>query len=74
MEINEFKIRSYGWQELGMLYGPNLTKESAGRRLTTWVNKHEELRNTLIDKGWRKGARVLTPVQVGVIVSFLGEP
>lgn len=74
MEINEFKIRSYGWQELGMLYGPDLTKQSAGKRLTAWVNKNSVLLNALMDKGWAKGAKILTPVQVEVIVQYLGEP
>ena len=30
MIVNEFEIRSYGWQELAVLYGPDLMPESAG--------------------------------------------
>lgn len=74
MEINEFKIRTYGWQELGMLYGPDLTRQSAGRRLTAWVKKNTALIKDLKDNGWSKGAKILTPVQVEVIVRYLGEP
>ena len=33
MIVNEFEIRSYGWQELAVLYGPDLMPESAGKRL-----------------------------------------
>ena len=74
MEINEFKVRSYGWQELGVLYGPDLTRESAGRRLTAWVKKNKALLNDLKDNGWTKSTKILTPVQVEVIVRYLGEP
>ena len=37
MIVNEFEIRSYGWQELAVLYGPDLMPESAGKRLSKWV-------------------------------------
>ena len=37
MNINSFEIRSYGWQELAILYAPDLTPESAAKRLSTWV-------------------------------------
>ena len=32
--LNEFEVRSYGWQELAVLYGPDLMPESAGKRLS----------------------------------------
>lgn len=74
MEINGFQIRSFGWQELGMLYSPDLTKASAGRRLTNWVEHNRSLKQELIQNGWNKGKRLLTPLQVKTIVDFLGEP
>ena len=74
MLINNFEIRSYGWQELAILYAPDLTPESAAKRLSTWVQINPTLLTTLEASGWRKGQRVLTPRQVGVIVDFLGEP
>ena len=33
MMMDEFEVRSYGWQELAVLYGPDLMPASAGKRL-----------------------------------------
>ncbi len=74
MTINEFKIRAYGWQELAILYAPNLTPESAGKRLAMWVKQNPHLREALRQAGWRRGQRVLTPLQVQRVVEYLGEP
>ncbi|MCD7850024.1 MAG: DUF4248 domain-containing protein [Parabacteroides sp.] len=74
MMINRFEIRSYGWQELAVLYGPDLMPESAGKRLSVWVGTNAALRTELQGCGWRKGKKTLTPKQVQVIVQFLGEP
>lgn len=74
MTINEFKIRAYGWQELAILYAPNLTPESAGKRLTMWVKQNHDLSEALQQAGWRRGQRVLTPLQVQRVVEYLGEP
>ena len=74
MEINDFKIRTYGWQELAILYAPDLTPESAVKRLGLWVRHNQKLCNELIDTGWKRGNRVLTPLQVQVILHYLGEP
>ena len=62
MIVNEFEIRSYGWQELAVLYGPDLMPESAGKRLSKWVGADPVLETEL------------TPRQVKTIVQFLGEP
>ena len=37
MMLNEFEVRSYGWQELAVLYGPDLMPASAGKRLSSWM-------------------------------------
>lgn len=74
MIINEFKIRTYGWQELAVQYAPELSPGSAARRLSRWVDKNEVLTSELIRLGWRKGYRVLTPIQVKAMVELLGEP
>lgn len=74
MIINNFPIRSYGWQELAILYAPDLTKESAGKRLSNWIGANRSLQEALIQAGWKKGKRLLTPLQVKVIVEYLGEP
>ena len=45
MIVNEFEIRSYGWQELAVLYGPDLMPESAGKRLSKWVGGRPGVRD-----------------------------
>lgn len=74
MTINEFKIRTYGWQELAVCYAPNLTPESAGKRLSAWVKQNPSLTEALQQAGWRRGQKVLTPLQVQRVVEYLGEP
>lgn len=74
MMINEFQIRSYGWQELAVLYGTGLTPESAAKRLSKWVASNAALLGELERHGWKKGKKTLTPIQVQVIVRFLGAP
>lgn len=74
MEINGFQVRSYGWQELALLYGPELTPMSASKRLTRWVLSNDPLVETLRSHGWRKGAKQLTPLLVADIVRHFGEP
>lgn len=71
---NNFKRKVYGWKELSILYAPGLTPHSASRRLTQWVVVNKELYDRLIRSGWIKGARVISPLQVGIIVEYLGEP
>ena len=72
MIVNEFEIRSYGWQEF--LYGSDLMPVSAGKRLSKWVGVNPELKTELQGNGWRKGKKMLTPLQVRTIVQYLGEP
>lgn len=74
MKTNEFQFKSYGWQELAVLYGAELTPESAAKRLGKWVAANESLYRELEHHGWKKGKKTLTPIQVQVIVRFLGEP
>lgn len=73
--MNEiFKVKSYGWQELAILYAPGITPRAATQRLTLWVKNIPDLIESLKEKGWVKGQRLLTPVQVKLIVDYLGEP
>ena len=46
MMMDEFEVRSYGWQELAVLYGPDLMPASAGKRLSQWVGVNPELRQS----------------------------
>lgn len=72
--MENFKIRTYGWQELAILYAPDLTPESAGKRLSSWIRFNPKLTHELQESGWKKGQRVLTPRQVQILIKYLGEP
>ena len=72
--MNEFEVRSYGGEELAVLCGSDLMSVSAGKRLSQWVGVNPELKTELQGNGWRKGKKMLTPLQVRTIVQYLGEP
>ena len=42
--------------------------------LSKWVGVNPELKAELQGNGWRKGKKMLTPLQVRTIVQYLGEP
>ncbi len=72
-QMDNFKIRAYGLQELAMLYFPNSTPQSASNQLKKWMKK-EPLQAKLLDAGYTSGQKILTPRQVEVIVGHVGEP
>lgn len=74
MEENRFKIRSYGWAELALCYNPSLHPDSASRLLRRWVQKNNRLADELKATGFIPRQRILTPLQVSVVVTYLGEP
>ncbi|MCC8197996.1 MAG: DUF4248 domain-containing protein [Tannerellaceae bacterium] len=69
-----FQIRSYSWQELGLLYSPDISPEAASKRLRRWVDFSPVLTRSLREAGWRKGNRILTSQQVRILIRHLGEP
>ena len=52
--MENFKIRTYGWQELAILYAPDLTPESAGKRLSSWIRFNPKLTHELQESGWKR--------------------
>lgn len=74
MEENRFKIRNYGWAELALCYNPSLHPDSASRLLRRWVQKNNRLADELKATGFIPRQRILTPLQVSVVVTYLGEP
>jgi hypothetical protein len=70
----QFKIRSYGYGELALLYFPNSMKRSATVQLRRWIKINKNLQNSLLDVGFRPGQKLLTPKQVIIIVHYLGNP
>ncbi len=69
----EFVIRSYGYCELAMLYFPNSTKKSASAQLGRWIKQNQKFHNQLIEIGFKKGKKILTPKEVNLIVANFGE-
>jgi hypothetical protein len=74
MQLEAFKIRSYGFQELAQLYLPYIQPRSASARLKAWIKRNKNLHEKLYQVGFVKGCRVLTPEMVKVIVGVVGEP
>ena len=70
----QFKIKSYGYCELAMLYFPNSTKKSASVQLRRWLTSDNNLKTNLGNSGLKKWQKLLTPKQVGIIVNYIGEP
>ena len=48
---DEFQQKTYRWQELAVLYAPDLTPHAASKRLTKWVLINKELYKCLIRSG-----------------------
>lgn len=70
----QFKIRSYGYGELALLYFPNCTKKSASTQLGRWVRQNEKLKVQLLELGYKPRKKILSPSQVRLIVELFGEP
>lgn len=66
--------RSYGFQELAVLYFPNITPASATVRLKQWIRDNPTLTAELTAHAWRPTARLLTPAQVTLITNAFGSP
>ena len=69
MTDETFTIRAYGKSELAMMYFPDLTKETAMKKLRFWLSINPRLRH-LINRTFRN----YTPKQVRLIVDEIGEP
>ncbi len=70
----QFKIKSYAYCELALLYFPNSTKKSASVQLRRWIKLNTKLIQKLKNHGFKPGQRLFTPKQVGIIIQYLGEP
>ena len=67
-------VRPMSKSELGMAYAPCLTPQGAVNRLMQWIHYNPELVEALDRTGYRKTQKMLTSLQVRIIVSYLGEP
>ena len=67
-------MRAIYMNELAQEYFPHSTKRSAVTQLRRWVVLCAPLQHRLEELSFRKGQRVLTPLQHEAVVEFLGEP
>lgn len=71
---SNFRPRIFRFSELALLYFPDTSKAYACRLLRTSIQKSSILSAKLIEAEHKKYAKILTPKQVSIIVSHLGEP
>lgn len=69
-----FKIKTYGFGQLALMYFPDTTKKNASTNLKNWINYNPLLKSELKKVGWKKRNRLLTPRQVSILIQYLGEP
>ena len=73
--MQPFQLRSYSLTELDQLYRPHLSPRSAARTLRNWIRRNPELLASLAATSFNPDTvRTLTPLQVSIIISYLGEP
>ena len=61
-------------RELAQTYFPQITADSAVRKLTTGIKNCKPLTKQLAKTGYRTGTHTLTDRQIGMIYDYLGEP
>ena len=73
--MQPFQLLSYSLTELAQLYRPHLSPRSAARTLRNWIRRNPELLASLAATSFNPDTvRTLTPLQVSIIISYLGEP
>lgn len=60
--------------ELAMFYFPDLQPKSASQRLSSWIERDEELQQDLKSTGFIKGQRLYSPRQTAILLEHLGDP
>jgi len=69
-----FNLRSYSKVDLALLYLPHNSQITAVRKFNRWIQYSPILWNQLLTTGFTITTRQLTPLQVGMIVNYLGIP
>ena len=72
--MNDFTIRSYTKKELALTYFPASDPHVAVNRLMSWINRCKPLHEALLDQGYQKTSKWLSPREVAIVVEHLGEP
>ena len=56
------------------MYFPTATPHVAVNRLMSWISRCKPLHDALVDQGYRKTTKWLSPHEVKLITEYLGEP
>ena len=67
-DLRPFRIHAYSKEELAMLYNPTYYT------LAAWIRHNKALKGELEKVGYNKYRRTFTPLEVKVLVKYLGEP
>jgi hypothetical protein len=70
----ETAVRSFSFTELAIRYNPTMSVKSARRVLREWVSINISLQTELTQTGYTDSLRILTPRQVSLFFTYLGEP
>ncbi len=75
MDELTFRIRPYSKRELAMLYFPSTkNRNSAVKNLHNLMHRNPDLMKELAEARYQPRCRILTPLQIRIIVRYLGEP
>ena len=71
---SSFKIRTYYFRELALLYFPASTPDSASQAFRRMLRAYRGLPEQLHEKGFVPGYKIMPPAVVEIVVRCLGEP
>lgn len=74
MKEQEMVVRCYPKSELALLYFPELSADSAVRRLMRWIKRCTGLTDELLKLDYRPACHSFSAREVRLIVHYLGEP
>lgn len=66
--------RALGFQELAILYFPNIAPASASIRLKAWIKDDPDLLLSLYKTNYHLTNRILKPKQVQLVTTAFGSP
>ncbi|NDV63763.1 DUF4248 domain-containing protein [Bacteroides sp. 224] len=69
-----FTLRSYTKAELALLYSPHNAPRTAIRKFNSWLRHSPRLWEPLRESGVSIATREYNPMQVQMIVNYLGAP
>ena len=72
--MTTFPIQPYTKKELALLYFPSATPHVAVNHLMSWIRRCKPIHDALVDQGYRKTTKWLSPREVKLITEYLGEP